>query len=91
MGSVFNELVPQHRCQVRLLLLLFLFLLYLLLFLLLLNIIIFINSNIKVPVCDSGLIPHYADAYMLGYANFTLPLEEDTWDQCHMFQGIKNT
>ncbi|XP_023344116.1 organic cation transporter protein isoform X2 [Eurytemora carolleeae] len=58
MGSVFNELVPPHRCQV--------------------------------PVCDSGVIPHYADANLLGYANFTLPQTKDGWDECNMYQEISN-
>jgi len=44
----------------------------------------------QIPVCDSPVIPHYRDAFNLGFANFSIPLTKDnsTWDSCHRFQEI---
>eukprot|EP00092_Neocalanus_flemingeri_P015702 GFUD01016996.1.p1 GENE.GFUD01016996.1~~GFUD01016996.1.p1 ORF type:complete len:560 (-),score=145.92 GFUD01016996.1:221-1900(-) len=45
----------------------------------------------QVPACDSPVIPHYEDAFLFGFANFTIPTSGGDWDSCLRFTNIENT
>ena len=44
-----------------------------------------------VEACDSPTIPHYRDAFVLGFANFTIPKTgADEWESCSSYTQLVN-